>query len=64
MYNLNRFSDVFVSVAVVVGLMFGWQNIDKSLQCLKSFFLILHHSLRDQQLVDLGNRWEVSNELR
>lgn len=56
MYNLNRFSDVFVSVAVVVGLMFGWQNIDKSLQCLKSFFLILHHSLRDQQLVDLGNR--------
>lgn len=63
-YNLNRFSDLYVSVTVVVGLMLGWQNIDKLLQCLKSFFLILHCSLRHQHFLDLGNRWEVSNKMR
>lgn len=31
MYNLNRFSDLFVSAAVVAGLTLGWQNIDYSI---------------------------------
>ena len=53
MYNLNRFSDLFVSAAVVTHLTLGWQNIDKSLQ---SFFYIVHYSLRNQHLLDLGNR--------